>query len=158
MMFNGDWVISMGDPICFQNYSLIPRSRMIATMLFQDDLFKTFRREKQSYDKHCTGPSCHAWRSLPKVTSIIIRNMTFSFQHVFGCYFDNMTLKKKKLNFTFTTVWMEFFVLGAVLTFTMCMIFQTFHKHYKCHNNQITHAFQGMNMNLFCSIATPWPS
>ena len=60
MMFNGDWVISMGDPICFQNYSLIPRSRMIATMLFQDDLFKTFRREKQSYDKHCTGPSCHA--------------------------------------------------------------------------------------------------
>ena len=71
MMFNGDWVISMGDPICFQNYSLIPRSRMIATMLFQKMTFiKTFRREKQSYDKHCTGPSCHAWRSLPKVISI----------------------------------------------------------------------------------------
>ena len=32
--------------------------------------YKTFKREKQSYDKHCTGPSCHAWRSLPKVISI----------------------------------------------------------------------------------------
>ena len=91
MVFNGDLLISMGVPICFQNYSLIPRSRMIATMLFQKMTFIKTLEEKNSL---MTNTVQDLPVTLEEVyqrlyQSMIIRNVTFSFQHIFGCWFGN---------------------------------------------------------------------